>query len=309
MGWLSAIGKVASGILGGGGGGGDGGGFGLGDIAYGLGGLLGGSISSNQARKQSAEADKVNMERQAKLSFQNYEKQWDHKIGQGLTPWELTGTSTSNAPTPSNTLGNNPALRNQSLQRQQQGFMARENQKERDNKLKLAAITTRAPLEQSGIALKNYQLQAEQQPHKIQQIKAQIEQTKALSAKTRFEFKNAWELKMATMSAENVITALTMFSHGLDLEAVLKATGDSSPEHRADVAKALKELRLYQSHVGRETLGANEIIKVGVSTGTKMLKKGLNILGGAKRKRDSQRSEKFNKHGLPKPQHDTTRAN
>ncbi len=204
--------------------------------------------------------DRQSSNRQTSNTAETFRDQWDYKRSQGLTPTEIVGTPTSNAPTPSNTLGNNPAIIQAGLQRDQQKFMA--NQAQLDREAKQKVVETQVAPHAGGL-----ELQREQQPHKINQMEATLQQTTQQTKNLMQQFKRAnidleerWLMKLAGMSAENGLFALLTYESGLDIEKILKAQGASASDIKA-VNELINKFIKFKSHIGQEVTGGKEIVK------------------------------------------------
>lgn len=218
-------------------------------------------VTSILGASQSRKADAKASDRQVENSFANFQAQWDYKRQQGLTPWELSGASTSNAPPTSNTLGSNQAIQRAGQQIQEIKFKREQNALDRQNRLEVSQIQAQAPLQQAGTAQQSFQLKQKLQPHEIQKIKAQTKQLLAQSKLTQKQVDTYWPTIFAKMGPENVMAALAAFNSGLSLERVLTASGNITQEEREATNQLYNKLLTARSLLGKQVLTAKEIIQ------------------------------------------------
>lgn len=236
--------------------------------------VIGGISSAAPSVAGNLLGDKLASDRQKEASFENFEEQWNFKRQQGLTPWELSGASTSQAPPSPNTLGNSQAIQQASLQHKQQKFQANQMQLDRQNKLQIAETQARAPLQQAGTAQQNYQLQAGIQPHKIRQIQEQTAQLK----QQRIQY---WPTIFAKMGPDNVMAALAAFNSGISLERVLTAQGNVTPEERKAISQLYDKLLTARSILGKQVLTVKELATQVLNFAKKSITENPETLGKA----------------------------
>lgn len=200
----------------------------------------------------SSKSDSRSANRSQRLGIKSFRKQWKYKAKRGLTPWEIAGTPTAHPGPASNTLGNNPGIRNAADQIGQQVFIAKQNKLDRENKLAIADKQQQAPLQQASTASAAQQLRAELQDHQVKQIQ---ETTAALKQK-RIQY---WPTIFAKMGPDNVMAALATFNSGISLERVLTAQGNLTPEERKAVEQLYGKLLAARSILGKQVLTVKEL--------------------------------------------------
>lgn len=206
----------------------------------------------------SAYADNRANQQQQELSFKNFEKQWNFKSNKGLTPNEIVGTPTSNAPSGANTLGNNDVIQKQQLQKQQLGFQARENALDRQNKIDVVTAQTKAPLIQADLAGDANRRAQDLHQGTKQKLEGQIKELNTNISQSITKFNERWKMKFATMSPQNGLMALLMKQSGLSIDSIL----NNLPIKNQAEAKAIQNLidnyLASQSFTAKESAGAQQ---------------------------------------------------
>lgn len=236
-------------------------------------------------------ADALARQETSAQSFENFEKQWNFKSSKGLTPNEIVGTPTNNAPPSANTLGSNQTFQQQRLQKNQLKFQANQAQLDRDNKLQVAQLQQQAPSRQAGVAEGNLSLAQQIQPLKMKQMEAQFSKLWAETELIQKNYKEFWPKIFAQMGPENIMGALASFNSGISLEQILQGSGNPTPEERAAIEKLYTRYLLARDIVGKKVLTAKELKTQVVDYIPELIKDvkaiGTNFLGKSTQKTNS----------------------
>lgn len=146
----------------------------------------------------------------------NTKKHMEYMESKGLSPWEAAGSGAGGpASAYGSTLGTGPA----NAARNQQTFIASEREKDRQNELKKAQITSGPAYEQAYQTGSMNQIKARQLEIEIQH--------------RQFELKNKWPMIFAHMSEGNMIAAMASKLHGVDSKEVLESNGIAATPEKA----------------------------------------------------------------------------
>jgi len=171
----------------------------------------------------------------------NTRKHYDFLRSKGLTAQEIAGSGGGGAiRSQGSTLGSGPAQQAQD----QQSFIADQAQRERDNKLKVAQIT-------SGPAAERAYLEGRLNPAKLKQIQLTNKKLKIELKRQKLELKNYFPILFSKMGADNMTIAMAAYIEGVDAETILKGTGlPANRETRAQMARVAAFASKYKGVSG-----------------------------------------------------------
>lgn len=177
---------------------------------------------------------------------------------EGLTAQEIAGGGGAGGAvtTQGNTLGSGPA---QQVKSQQQ-FTREENMKDRENKEKIAEITARGPGMQARTGRMKYELEAQIAPKQRALLDQNIRKVRADVKRAKFDLKNIWAMKFASMSMENGMFAVAAFNSGMDLKAILQAGGTRTEKERKE-SEEFYNIMLKTTGAPGKALGFLQVIK------------------------------------------------
>lgn len=209
----------------------------------------------------------------------NTKKHFKDLENKGLTNVEIAGGGGSGGQTVNshgNTLGSGPATQVSS----QLAFQGKQAELERANKREIARIQVEAPGRQATVAEGRGRREQELHPAKLKEAELNLKRMRTQIHTQKFDLKNKWPMKFASMGPENGLFALAAYDAGLNFESILTMRPG---QDRKDVRELIDWYQKYKSFVGRETHGITEFIEwVGEKTGMlQKTKDGFQTLGTA----------------------------
>lgn len=159
-----------------------------------------------------------------KRARRNTRRHYRYMREQGLTPWEIYGQGGSGGYVQSsgNTLGIGPA---QQLKTQQQ-FMAEQQAREHENRIKVAQIQSGPAYEQAYLAGERVRLEKIMAPAKVDQVVAATKKIREDTRMARLRRTHFWQILSAGMSQQNIFAAMGAAATGLNPETILKNLGE-----------------------------------------------------------------------------------
>lgn len=190
-------------------------------------------------------------------SQRNSRKNFHRLKKEGLTAVEIAGGGGASGATPAQgtTLGSGPARQAQS----QQSFQTEQAALDRAAAQKRAETTAGPGGRQAGISERRYEeIDLKKAPLDREKLRVDTQRLRVQIDRAKFDLKNIWEMKLAGMSSENVITALAVASQGVDIKSALQ--GKATPEQIQKMQNTINVIKKQTGWSGG-LIGAMELGK------------------------------------------------
>lgn len=222
----------------------------------------------------------------------NRSDKFDFLQSKGLNAFEAAGAGGANTSSPgTSTLGNGP----QRTLARQQSFQRKERAKDRAVEIYKADQT--AKIGQRNVVVTERKEERSQDLHQMEQQKMthQIRLLNTQAEQANFNLTNAWALKIAGMSRENVMASLAAYNMaaqgGPTFKEILTATGFTAEKIR--LAEQLTNKLVGQGgHTQKEMLGISNLMKLGVRGTNQVIKNVGTTLRSNRYKSEWKRQQK-----------------